>query len=126
LESNLLLDRVEKIYIDRKSHFTECRSLKMMRQGLLSLANSIRMREMRYAEVAKKMNFYQFGATSPEEEVDLNFVACVFHWFGVSLCNYARLAGYIRGLEKNLFTIHDLTIPKELEKISNRLLKNSC
>jgi hypothetical protein len=67
------------------------------------------------------MVFTQFGATSNEEQVDLNLIACFFHWFGVSVINYARLVGFIRGLELNQFTRDDLKNSQKSKDISKQV-----
>lgn len=112
------LDTVENLEVDPQKHFNEVRSLQQMAHGLLSLATGIRRREQRYAELAKKIIFTQFGGTSDEEIADLNLVACIFHWFGVSTINYARLVGFIRGLEMNAFTRGDLKDASKFKDIS--------
>jgi len=114
------IDSVEGLQVEQQTHFNEIRSLQFLQQGLVTIANAVKKREQHYAELRKKMNFMQFGATSSEEEADLNLIACFFHWFGISAINYARLVGLIRGLETNLFTrtdLNDATKFKDISKI---------
>lgn len=117
--SKAILDGVENLLIDPAKHANEVRTLQMLQQGLMSLATGIKRREHRYAEIAKTMKFSFFGGTTDEEVADLNLVSCIFHWFGVSVCNYARLVGFIRGLEKNQFTRTDLKTPAAFKGISS-------
>src|SRR5438046_3682724 len=116
--SQILLDAVENLAVDSLAHGNELHTLGMLQHGLTSLASGIKRREMRYAELAKGMRFSSFGGTSDEEKADLKLIACIFHWFGVSLCNYARLVGFIRGLETNQFTRGDLKTPASFPHIS--------
>lgn len=113
------LDVVENLQVDAKNHFNEIQSLAVLQQGMISLANAVSVREQHYAEIAKKMVFTQFGATSDAEREQLNLIACFFHWFGVSAINYARLVGFIRGLELNLFTRADLKDATKFKGISD-------
>lgn len=112
------IDGIAKLVIESSKHANELRTLQMLQHGLMSLATGIKRREMRYAEIAKTMRFSCFGGTSDEEVADLNLVACIFHWFGVSVCNYARLVGFIRGLETNQFARNDLKTPTAFKGIS--------
>jgi hypothetical protein len=41
----------------------------------------------------------------------------MFHWFGVSVCNYARLVGFIRGASAGHFSRSDLNDPVKMEAI---------
>ncbi|MBX7105461.1 MAG: hypothetical protein K1X57_15355 [Gemmataceae bacterium] len=111
------LDQVEELIVDSQSYFNEVRTLGMLQTGLKSLAGQIRGREMRYADVTKAMTCFQMGGTSPEEVAELDFIACIFHWFGVSICNYARLIGFIRGLELKEFGRDDLKDKTTFERI---------
>lgn len=114
----VLLDGVENLVVEYTAHANEINTLKMLAHGLGKLARNIQHREEQYAEFAKKAVFSSFGATNDQEEADLNLVACFFHWFGVSVCNYARLVGFIRGLEKGEFTRADLKTAAAFSGIS--------
>jgi hypothetical protein len=115
---NVTLDFVEKLDVDPQKHFNEIRTLQQLSKGLMSLATGIRRREQRYEALAKVANFSFFGGTSDQEVDDLNLVACIFHWFGVSAINYARLVGFIRGLELSLFVRDDLKDKTKFKHIS--------
>lgn len=114
----IVLDGIDNLAVDSKDLGNEIRTLQMLRQGLFSLTSSVKRREARFAELAKVARFTFVGATSEEEEADLNMVACMFHWFGVSLCNYARLVGFIRGLDLKQFSRSDLRTPSAFEGVS--------
>ena len=57
------------------------------------------------------------GGHSDQEVEFLDLTACMFHWFGVSVCNFARLVGLIRGLSRGDFTRKDFTDPAKLNDI---------
>lgn len=119
--SQVLLDGVENLVAEANDHANEIGTLQMLQHGLMSLATAIKRREMQYAEITKKMKFTFMGATNERELTDLRMIACFFHWFGVSVCNYARLVGFIRGLEKKQFTRNDLQAVTAFKGISKEI-----
>ena len=118
----LILDAIEPVEVQEPDHFNEVRALMTLRRGLWGLANSVNNREAPYREMAKKMSYVVMGAEIDGPTRDIDMVACFFHWFGVSLCNYARLVGFIRGLQKGEFTRADLS---DETKTKDRLIKKS-
>src|SRR5262249_47416499 len=120
--SPLILDAIEPVEVQEGDHFNEVRTLITLRRGLWGLANSVNNREAPYREIAKKMTYVVMGADIDGPTRDIDMVACFFHWFGVSLWNYARLVGFIRGLQKGEFARADLT---DLTKIKDRVIKKS-
>lgn len=113
----IVLDAKTGLSIEQGQHANELTTLAMLKEGLLLLANNIRQREFRFVELAKEFKFSRFGGETPEERTDLNRIACMFHWFGVSVCNYARLVGFIRGLEQGQFTRSELQSSASFAKI---------
>jgi hypothetical protein len=49
-----------------------------------------------------------FGNIRGLREDAVHLLPCFFHWYGVSLMNYARLVGFLSGLSCGAFTRHDL------------------
>jgi hypothetical protein len=117
----LVIDGVEKIEVDPTKHLNEVNTLLMLRRGFISLTIAVKNRESRYSASAAKMKFAFFGATSDEELEEQRLVSCFFHWFGVSVCNYARLVGFLRGLEQGQFTRADLNDPSKFKDISRAI-----
>ena len=109
----MTLDEIEPVTVQRNDHANERRTLATLQRGLWGLTNGVYIREAPYREIAKKMIFVEFGQTDDGPTRDIDMMACVFHWFGVSLCNYVRLVGFIRGLEKGEFTRADLSDAKK-------------
>jgi hypothetical protein len=120
--ATLILDAIESIEVRERDHFNEVRALHTLRRRLWGLANSVNNREAPYREMANKMTYVVFGADVNGPTRDIDMVACFFHWFGVSLCNYARLVGFIRGLQKGEFTRADLS---DETKTKDRVIKKS-
>ncbi len=68
------------------------------------------MRELEFERRCgpNKVTTFSFGLDFDGTRVRLDVIACFFHWFGVSACNFVRLVGFIHGLERKLFTRADL------------------
>src|SRR4051794_23240516 len=120
--STLTLDAIEPIEIGDTEYPNEVGTLRTLHRGLWGLANSVANREFPFLEMSKKMKFVSFGRDVDATTTDIDMVACLFHWFGVSLCNFARLVGFIRGLKEGDFTRADLT---DQGKTKARVVKNS-
>jgi hypothetical protein len=54
--------------------------------------------------------------TTPELGAD-DLLPCYFHWYGISLLNYARLVGFLSGMSLNKFTRYDLEDENKFKKI---------
>src|SRR5712692_6830348 len=90
------LDAVEQIEIKLYDHFNECGTLKTLFVGLHQLYVMIKDRELRFelACGSKKIACMSFGLDIDGTRGKLDQIACFFHWFGVSVYNYARLVGF--------------------------------
>ncbi|MFT3879677.1 MAG: hypothetical protein QM703_08455 [Gemmatales bacterium] len=118
----MLIDALEKIEVDPGVYNNEIGSLATLRTGLLFLANQIRGRELEYVRQKPKNTFANFWGTDFDGTKDLlPQITCYFHWFAVSVCNYARLAGFIRCIEKNEFSRADLSDPTKFKAISTAI-----
>lgn len=93
------------IDVDESIGLNELTTLHCLGVGLSALAQQVRLVEapliQQENERRKKIFFYGFGLLSPAEEF---IVPCYFHWFGASVCNYARLVGYLSGLANGSYT----------------------
>jgi len=114
----VVLDAIEPVKVDRQKYFNEIGSLRTLFNGLSELCAPIKRREVAFEKASGgKFKVMTFGGTSPKEKHSLDVTACMFHWFGLSLCNYVRLIGYIRGLNRGDFTRADLTDKKAVDKV---------
>jgi hypothetical protein len=115
---NVLLDGVERLEVPTTPYANEIRNLRTLSIGLCRLAEMIKPREMRFQEqTGGNLVVSMYGGTTPEESDQLDLIACTFHWFGVTICNYARLVGFVRGLERGDFTRSDLAAVGDKAKI---------
>ena len=105
---SITLDTIEPVVITDNEYPNEVGTLHTLHRGLWGLANSVANREYPFKEMVKSMTFISFGRDVDATTQDIDMVACFFHWFGVSLCNYARLVGFIRGLRNGEFSRADL------------------
>lgn len=109
----LLIDHLTRIDVDEATSVNELTTLDSLATGLSVLAQQVRLIEeplMRYEqERHKKVFFVGFGLLTSEQE---KLVPCLFHWFGTSICNYARLVGFLSGLTSGVYTREQASDPK--------------
>jgi len=108
--TNVPLDAIAKLEIATSDHFNECRTLQTLFVGLRQLYVMIKRRELEFEWRcgSNKVVVSSLGIDFDGTHAHLDTIACFFHWFGVSVCNYARLVGFIHGLEKKHFARADL------------------
>ncbi len=118
--STTTLDAVACVTIDTAEHFNECRTLQMLSTGLMRIADDLRRRESAWEQATGgKVQFHVYGLDIDGTKGNLDLIACLFHWFGVSLVNYARLVGFIRALSNQDFTRSDLCDPARFKNITS-------
>lgn len=121
-KSLVLIDGVEHIEVSRDDFFNEIRTLHTLFIGLRNLTGMLKRREVEFERAGgDKIKVFKFGGHSDEEVEFLDFVACIFHWFGVSVCNFARLVGLIRGLHLGHFTRIDLVDTTKFDVIKKSI-----
>ena len=104
------LDAVDGISVDFNDYFNECRTLQMLSTGLVGLADDLKRRESAWErKTGGKLKFQVYGLDIDGTKGNLDLIGCFFHWFGVSICNYVRLVGFVRGLSANEFSRADLS-----------------
>jgi hypothetical protein len=111
------IDFVEGVAIHASEHLNEVRTLQMLSAGLMRIAFDIRRRELDWEQANhRKVNVQIYGLDIDGTKGDLDLIACLFHWFGVSLVNYARLVGFIKALSNKEFTRSDFSNPAKFRK----------
>ena len=79
-----------------KGHFNELRSLAYLTTGLRFLYEQVQRVE---AEVINRLpkhkQVYILGNTREMQGINQELVACAFHWYAVTVCNYAKLVGWL-------------------------------
>lgn len=79
-----------------KGHFNELRALAYLAKGLGFLYGQVQRVE---AEVTKRLSndkqVYIFGNVPQMLGIDQDLVACAFHWYAVTVCNYVTMVGWL-------------------------------
>lgn len=93
------IDSTRSIAVDDSTCFNELRTLRYLRAGMIRLVNVVDRREAECRlSFPKGTHVWNFGIDVDDRSDHLDELACFFHWFGVSLCNYARLVGFLSAL----------------------------
>jgi hypothetical protein len=114
------LDNIDGISVDSDDYFNECRTLQMLSTGLVGVADNLKRREAAWQQqTAGKVKFHVYGLDIDGTKGNLDLIACFFHWFGVSVCNFVRLVGFVRGLSANEFSRADLADAAKFKAIKS-------
>jgi hypothetical protein len=116
-QSLYIIDKILNVKINPDNYVNEFNALQQLKTGLIALYNGVRPFELNILEKTsgKTVSFFGESELVPKE-VD-NLLPCYFHWFGNSLCNYARLTGYIVAREQGHVTNGDLELEPKRKKI---------
>lgn len=109
----LVIDHLAQLDVDEATGVNELTTLGSLATGLSTLAQQVLLLEEPLVrdeqERRKKIFFFGFGLLTPEQE---QLLPCLFHWFGTSICNYARLVGFLSGLASGVYTREQVSDPK--------------
>lgn len=112
-----VIDKVLNIEIVPEIYLNEHNALIQLKTGMMALYNNVRPVEVGILEKKAGKKVFFFGEVDlVPKEIDV-LLPSFFHWFGNSLCNYARLAGYIVAREQGHVTDADLLHEPERKKI---------
>ncbi len=102
----IILDHVTGLEASQEDCFNEIMSLESLRLGLFQLAAYVWKLEeqIRSEQTTHGIKVFSYGNVPQTNRVDNLLLPCYFHWFGVSLCNYVRLVGFIWGIETGRIT----------------------
>jgi hypothetical protein len=113
------VDAIDGVTVDSADFGNELRTMHTLFTGLRTLAGFVKSREVQWATAVKgKVTFTSFGLDFDGTKDWLDPIACFFHWFGVSVCNYARLTGFIRGISRGELSRQDLRETAKFKAIS--------
>lgn len=120
-ESRRTIDSTLGIQVDQTKYNNEINTLLQLRIGLLSLYNSLRSAEIHICNErpGKRVTFIGGNPFFSDETMDL--FACYFHWYGTTICNYARLTGLIVSQENG-----SLNLTREYTSKERVQLRDSC
>jgi hypothetical protein len=118
-ETKFVIDSKLGIEVPPEKYLNEYNALVQLKNGLIALYNHVRPEELRIIE-SKRGSFIQFWGRPPQMAEQLfNLLPCYFHWFGTSVCNYARLVGFIVSREQGIITDADLQLEPSRAKIKD-------
>ena len=119
----ITLDTIIGLDVSEDDYFNEIRTIQSLQLGLAELALRIRHEEepIRREEMNEGVQLSFFGNRPGMNRHIIMLMPCFFHWFGVSLCNYVRLIGFINGLQSG-------RIKREMLEDKNHfgVIKNEC
>lgn len=121
-DSLYTIDVLKNIIVDRNKFNNEINAISQLLNGMISLYNTVKPLEVEIAikNVGKK--FIYWGVPGNDDLIPQNIsilLPCIFHWYGNSLYNYARLAGFIVGRELGCITDYDIEMEPQRKKIKN-------
>lgn len=95
-----MLDYIENFGLsdtERKRYHNELQSLNYLRLGLEYLYKQVKKIEMEVFNKldANKVHFI-YGNAPSLKGIPYELIACSFHWYAVSVCNYALLVGWLQ------------------------------
>ena len=90
------IDKLELTDDEASKHFNELHSLGYLAHGLWFLYDQILKIEDQINERAgKNKRVFHYGNSPDLEGIPQDLVACAFHWYAVSACNYVKMIGWL-------------------------------
>lgn len=90
------IDNLELQHADTERYYNELRSLNYLSVGLSFLNAQIQQIESEVSAKLPENQIFEMYGNAPElEGVPQDLVACAFHWYSVTACNYVRLVGWL-------------------------------
>lgn len=111
-----VIDTVNSIEIEISQYNNELQSLTHLQSGLIYLYNNVKHIETKITLENPDLISFSLNAIGLPNEV-FNLLPGFFHWYGISICNYARLIGFLVSREQGLITDSDLYPQPNIKKI---------
>ena len=118
-----IIDYVAGYEISELDGINELATLNCLATGLEKLVQEVRVLEQPiqiYERNNRKKNFF-FGSGFNLPIGAEQLLPCYFHWFGTSVCNYARLTGFLSGIATGVFSRN-----ASLDTANYGLIKKHC
>jgi hypothetical protein len=98
-----IIDRLMRLGVEPAEVGNELATLHQLATGLNALANTIAQLE---GPLQDGRNRLCFGDLSPLglDRSTTDLLPALFHWYGTTVCNYARLVGFLSGIATNAYT----------------------
>jgi hypothetical protein len=117
--SSYIVDKILGIEINPEKYNNEINALIQLKLGMIELYNNVRPVELSILQQKPGKNVSFFGESDLVPPHIDNLLPCFFHWFGNSICNYARLAGYIIAREQGHVQDADFQLEPARKKIKD-------
>lgn len=95
----MLVDHISSLQLAEKNeskYYRELQSLDYLADGLGYLAEQVRQFESQVNErIGSRHILTVIGDADELKGIPQGMVACAFHWYSVSVCNYLRLIGWL-------------------------------
>ena len=114
------IDHVTQCQVDPSNVGNELTTLRYLYTGLHHLYENVVAEEKPLRERDEKHGLWTmaYGNIPGLRREAVLLLPCFFHWYGVSLINYARLVGFLSGLSSNTFTRRHLEDEKSFPAIA--------
>jgi hypothetical protein len=111
------IDKILNVKINPENYLNEFNALMQLKTGMIALYNSVRPTEIHISKQKNGKNLFLFGSNDLVPQQIEIMLPSYFHWFGNSLCNYARLTGYIVAQEQGHVSNNDMQLEPARRKI---------
>ena len=95
----MIIDHVDNLDLrdeDAKQYFNELRSLEYLAKGLSFLNSQVQKVEAEVIDrLEKNLKVFIFGNAPQLQGIPQDLIACAFHWYSVTACNYIRLVSWL-------------------------------
>jgi hypothetical protein len=95
----MVIDHIDRLHLPEnkaQEYFNELRSLDYLARGLWFLYYQVRNMEAKITEgVGKDKQVFIFGNAPELKAIPQDLVACAFHWYAVTVCNYIKMVGWL-------------------------------
>ena len=121
------VDHVNAFQVSEEDANNELVTLECLSVGLAELVKQVKLLEAPMQSYESTNGWGGFSVTGFDFEeygVPANeqlLLPCYFHWFGTSVCNYARLVGFVAGVGSGVFPRNATEDPRNFE-----LIKKHC
>lgn len=129
----VIIDKIENIEIDLDNPpIDNIHALDYLKEGIFFLAKQVKATEdlflgpkIRPVQEYEKDIFPGQEFITEQEVLGMDFtgkysfITCIFHWFAISVVNYARVIALIDYLQRNNLRLENIIEKDDKEKISN-------
>jgi len=90
------IDNLELTDDEAKMHYNELLSLSYLAKGLEFLYKQVGKLEAQIAaNLGKNIKVSMFGNAPQLKGIPQDLVACAFHWYAVTICNYVKMVSWL-------------------------------